>query len=57
MEEKQILVGSTHGPQPLKKLRFKFIATKRTREEEIEQIKEEITTKPLPKRLCIQEVE
>ena len=54
--EKQIPVGSTLGPQPLKKLRCKF-ATKRAREEEIEQIKKEITTKQPPNRVCMREVE
>ena len=46
----------TPRPQPLRKLRFQF-TTRRTREEEIEQISEEIIVKQPPKRICMREVE
>ena len=56
MGEKKIPMGAIIGPQPLKKWRFKF-TTKRPREEELAQIKGDITVKQPPKKVCIQEVE
>ena len=56
MGEKQILVGSTLGLDPQRKICFKF-TTRRPREEELAQIKGEIAAKQPPKRVCIQEVE
>ena len=50
--EKQIPMGSTLGPEPVRKIKVKF-TTQRTREEEIEQIKEEISKKQPPKRVCV----